>query len=137
MNGKVIMSELQDLRDNLAQIRLVASLSGESALRLYEQILNELKIAGFIPSRRAEGHAFFPCERADVLSLPHLRLGNYGTMISLWVRGPYDLNEERAEAAGFTAEEIYQKILMGARRAAKVFERFRKEASSVIISLPP
>ncbi|RLG46059.1 MAG: hypothetical protein DRN90_07125 [Thermoproteota archaeon] len=132
----VIMSGIQDMRDKLAQIQLVASISGEPASRLYEEVLHELTAAGFIPSKRAEGHALFPCENADILGLPHIRLGNFGTMISLWIRGPYDLNREKAEMAGLTAEELYERILIGARRAAQIFERFREVASSVLVSLP-
>ena len=127
---------IRELRDRLAQIQLVASISGEPASRLYEEVLAELTSAGFIPSRRAEGHALFPCENADILGLPHIRLANFGTMISLWIRGPYDLSREKAEMAGLTAEELYERILIGARRAAEVFERFRGVASSVLVSLP-
>jgi len=132
----VNMRGIQDLRDKLAQIQLVASITGEPASRLYEEVIHELTTVGFIPSKRAEGHAFFPCENADVLGLPHIRLGHFGTMISLWIRGPYDLNREKAEMAGLTAEELYERILIGARRAAEVFERFRGTASSVLVSLP-
>lgn len=134
--GVASMTSMDEMGRKLEQIRLVAILDPADATKLYREVLKAIESVGLVALPRAEGHAFFPSQEVPALRIPHLRLAHYGDRVMVWVRSPYDLNEQRARLAGFPAEGIYRRMVLAAKKAADVFEAHRRLASVVQISLP-
>lgn len=89
-----------------------------------EEVIRAVEPAGFVAERRAEGYALMP---AGVNVPTHLRIGVFGSMVSFWIRGAYDLSES-AERLGVEPQEFYDALMDGVRRAEEVFRRARSGA---------
>jgi len=103
---------------------------------ILSEILEAMKSIGLNPEKRAEGYAFTPSHEAAVIGLPHLRLAKIDDLLTVWVRAPHGLNENRCRAAGLNVEELYQKLLEGAEKIAEIFRKYSRESDFVQISMP-
>ncbi len=103
----------------LASVEIVADAGPRAAMDLATELVRVIESVGFVAERRAEGFALMP---AGVNVPTHLRIGLFGSMVTVWVRGAYDLRES-AERLGISMEELAEALFLGARRAAEVVGR--------------
>jgi len=130
------VSELNELREKLARIRITLKADVRNIEKLMEDLLRAGSSAGLKVERRAEGYALMPSHEAAVIGLPHLRIAEIGDLLMIWVRAPYSLDERRCRAVGLDAENLYQALLMGAKRIAEILRRRFGEDELIQISLP-
>lgn len=130
------MSGLEDLRRELAEIHLTLKASVEDIEKLLEEILEVGRSLNLTPEKRAEGYALTPSHNVAILGLPHLRIARIGDLLTIWVRAPYALDEERCRLAGISAEELHQKLLAGAIRIAEILRKHSEKGEFLQISLP-
>ncbi len=114
----------------LAGVEIVADAGPRDAMDLAMELVRVIESVGFVAERRAEGFALMP---AGVNVPTHLRVGLFGSMVTVWIRGAYDLPQS-AERLGVTPEELFEALMLGARRAAEVIGRLPSE--SVRVKIP-
>ncbi|RLG41576.1 MAG: hypothetical protein DRO01_02460 [Thermoproteota archaeon] len=103
----------------LAGVEIVADAGIGDAMDLATELVRVIESVGFVAERRAEGFALMP---AGVNVPTHLRVGLFGSMVTVWIRGAYDLPQS-AERLGVAPEELFEALMLGARRAAEVVGR--------------
>ena len=130
------MSDVGELRDRLARIRITLKISGERAESLLREILDAGRSVGLSPESRAEGFALTPSHEAAVIGLPHLRVARISDLLMIWVRAPYALDQERCRSIGLDADELYNMLSTAAERIAEILRRCSEEAEYLEISLP-
>lgn len=130
------MSELDELRKRLAEIRIVLKADVKSVEMLMKEILEAGSSAGLEVERRAEGYALIPSREAAAIGLPHLRIARVGDLLMVWVRAPYSLDENRCRVVGLDARDLYRILLMSAERIAGILRRRFGESELVQLSLP-
>lgn len=129
------MSEINELREELARIRITLKANVRDIEEIMKPLLEAGSSAGLKVERRAEGYALTPSHEAAVMGLPHLRVARIGDLLMIWVRAPYSLDEQRCCAAGLDARNLYRALLMGAERIAEVLRRRFGEDELIQISL--
>ena len=114
----------------LASVEIVVDAGPGGGVDLAAELVRVIESVGFVAERRAEGFALMP---AGVNVPTHLRVGLFGSMVTVWVRGAYDLPES-ARRLGVTPEELFEALVLGARRAAEVAGRL--PGGSVRVRVP-
>jgi hypothetical protein len=130
------MSEIEDIRQRLAKIHLTLKAPPKRIQKILDEVLEAGRSVGLSPERRAEGYALIPSREAAVMGLPHLRVAVISDLLTVWVRAPYSLGEERCTIAGIDAGELYEMILAGAMRIAEIMRKHSTSGEFVQISLP-
>ncbi len=120
----------EELMSRLAGVEIVADAGPGDAMDLAMELVRVIESTGFVAERRAEGFALMP---AGVNVPTHLRIGLFGSMVTVWVRGAYDLLQS-AEKLGVSPEELFEALMLGARRAAEAVGRL--PGGSVRVRVP-
>jgi len=115
----------------LLSVEMYAYLDPKDLEDLVAKLLEEMEKLGFLPSRRAEGYAFLPMGSPVPT---HLRLGVYTGMVTFWVRGAGEVAKS-ADQLGMTANEFFESILSGIRKAGEIFSSYQ-DRGSVRVFIP-
>ena len=124
------------MQQSLNEIHLYIELRGDQAKKLEEQISSRLTQLGFYQSRRAEGYAFFVNEAAALRGLPNIRLSASGNILITRIHMVSALREQNTSAIGLPVEEVYDRIINGVEEIARVYDKFKQWAYSLIINKP-
>lgn len=130
------MSRFENFGQDLAKIHLTLKIHEKYVEDLMEEILEVGKSLNLEPERRAEGYALTPSHRAAAIGLPHLRIAITENLITVWVRSPYALDEEKCRLVGIDAEELYRRLLTGAIKMAEILRKYSEKGEYIQISLP-
>lgn len=130
------MSGIEEMREGLARIHITLKASPERVEEITEEILEVGRSAGLNPEKRAEGYALMPSREMAVMGLPHLRVAIMEEILTIWVRAPYSLDEERCEGAGISAGELYEMLLAAAVKMAEILRKHSAKDEFLQVSLP-
>ena len=131
------MSGIEKLRNELARIHMTFKMGAvENVDDLVMEILEAEKSIGLEPWRRAEGYALTPSTKAAVAGLPHLRIAKIDDLLTVWIRAPYALDENRCRMVGLEAGDLYRRLLAGAKKIAEIFRKYSEKSEFLQISLP-
>ncbi len=130
------VKKIEELRIRLAKIHISLKSDITKVDDILREVLDVGRLVGLTPEKRAEGYALTVSHQAAVVGLPHLRIAKARDLVTVWIRAPYALDESRCEAVGIDAEELYQKLLAGARKIGEIFRKHSGESEFLQISLP-
>jgi hypothetical protein len=130
------MSGIEDMRQGLARIHLTLKAPLKRIEKILDEVLEAGRSVGLSPERRAEGYALLPSREAAVIGLPHLRVAVINDLLTVWIRAPYALDEDRCMVAGIDAGKLYEMLLAGAVRIAEIMRKHSAGGELLQISLP-
>lgn len=118
---------VERMGSTLAGVEMVAEVPISRVHSFVEEVIRAVESAGFVAERRAEGYALMP---AGVNVPTHLRIGVFGSMVSFWIRGAFNLLES-ADRLGVEPQELFDALMDGVRRAAEIFRRMPQGAVKI------
>ncbi|RLE97634.1 MAG: hypothetical protein DRJ96_03385 [Thermoprotei archaeon] len=122
--------------EGLQEIQMLIILRPGLVREFVREVLEAVRRAGLNAYPRAEGYAFMRDEIVGRLGLPHLRCAVMLDRVVVWVRDPYNLRNDLLSAAGMSADEYFEEIMVAAGEIARVYEKYRALASGYLLKLP-